>query len=281
MVMAVNCNSKKKPLEIDGKTWIQYSVSIWKNIQKSPEEKKLNHPAIFPTELIRRLLKMFSHEGDTVLDPFLGSGTTAVASALENRNCIGFEISEEYYKLAKNRIDNLCKDHCNPELYSESKNFTNRISIYRDDSRNLTKYVDEKSIDICITSPPYWNVLSNKRTADGKQTRDYKTDNINDISKLELYEDFLSSLEDIFSKVYSCLKDEGYCILIVMDIRKKNKFYPLHCDIIYMMNKIGFSIEDIIIWDRQHEYNNIKPLGYPFIMRINKVHEYILIFKKK
>ena len=65
-----------------------------------------------------------------------------------------------------------------------------------------------------------------------------------------------------------------------MDIRKKNIFYPLHSDIAMEMQKIGFIYDDIIIWDRQHEYNNMRPLGYPYKFRINKVHEYILIFIK-
>jgi hypothetical protein len=65
-----------------------------------------------------------------------------------------------------------------------------------------------------------------------------------------------------------------------MDIRKKSKFYPFHMDIVKLMGDIGFNFEDTIIWDRQHEYNNMRPLGYPYVFRVNKVHEYILIFRK-
>ena len=46
------------------------------------------------------------------------------------------------------------------------------------------------------------------------------------------------------------------------------------------MQEIGFLLDDIIIWDRRQEYNHLRPLGYPSVFRINKVHEYILIFKK-
>ena len=55
----------------------------------------------------------------------------------------------------------------------------------------------------------------------------------------------------------------------------------LHSDVAVEMQKIGFIYDDIIIWDRQYEYNNMRPLGYPYKFRINKVHEYILIFIKK
>ena len=66
-----------------------------------------------------------------------------------------------------------------------------------------------------------------------------------------------------------------------MDIRKKSDFYPLHSDLATELKKHGYIFDDIIIWDRQQDYNNMRPLGYPYKFRINKVHEYILIFIKK
>jgi DNA modification methylase len=63
-----------------------------------------------------------------------------------------------------------------------------------------------------------------------------------------------------------------------MDIRKKNAFYPLHSDLTTAMQNIGYTYDDLIIWDRQSDYNNMRPLGYPSKFRINKVHEFLLIF---
>ena len=64
------------------------------------------HPAIFPEQLATDHIFTWSNEGDTVLDPFMGSGTTAVAAIRTGRNYIGFEISEEYCRIAQQRIDN-------------------------------------------------------------------------------------------------------------------------------------------------------------------------------
>ncbi len=75
-------------------------------------------------------------------------------------------------------------------------------------------------------------------------------------------------------------KKDGFCCVIVMDLRKKNEFFPFHTDVMDFMVEIGFYLDDIIIWDRRQEYNNLRPLGYPYVFRINKVHEFILIFKK-
>jgi len=65
-----------------------------------------------------------------------------------------------------------------------------------------------------------------------------------------------------------------------MDIRKGPRLYQLHSDLTRKMEETGFTLNDIIVWDRQKEYNNMRPLGYPYSFIINKVHEYILIFKK-
>ena len=80
--------------------------------------------------------------------------------------------------------------------------------------------------------------------------------------------------------MHESLQDNGFCAVIVMDIRKKSHFYPFHADLANRLTDIGFKLRDIMIWDRQKEYNNLKPLGYPYSFIVNKVHEYILIFEK-
>ena len=65
-----------------------------------------------------------------------------------------------------------------------------------------------------------------------------------------------------------------------MDLRKGSRFYPFHSDLARKMEDIGFIFDDIIIWDRRLDYNNLRALGYPSVFRLNKVHEFLLIFKK-
>lgn len=65
-----------------------------------------------------------------------------------------------------------------------------------------------------------------------------------------------------------------------MDLRKKDRFYPFHADLSARLVETGFILDDTIIWDRGHEYNNLRPLGYPSVFRVNKVHEFILIFRR-
>jgi len=85
--------------ERNHKVWFQ---QIWTDVKGASTR---SHPAPYPIELAKRLVRMFSFVGDTVLDPFLGSGTTAIAAALTGRSSIGTEIDPAYLKLAAARFD--------------------------------------------------------------------------------------------------------------------------------------------------------------------------------
>jgi len=94
----------KRRLPLDGKTWTRNSISVWNDIEKTADERRHKHPAMFPLGLATRVLNCFSLEGDVVLDPFLGSGTTLLAAQALDRQGIGIELSEEYYMLAQERL---------------------------------------------------------------------------------------------------------------------------------------------------------------------------------
>ena len=89
---------------IEKDEFMDSTLSIW-NITPA-RAKKIGHPAPFPEELPERFIKLFSYEEDLILDPFMGSGTTAVAAKNLGRNYIGYEIKKEYVELSKERIKN-------------------------------------------------------------------------------------------------------------------------------------------------------------------------------
>jgi len=93
---------KKDTIEHD--EFIQWTKSIW--TFPAVNAKKIGHPAPFPVELPHRLIKLYSYEGDVVLDPFVGSGTTCLAAIQNNRKYIGYDIKKEYIELAEKRISN-------------------------------------------------------------------------------------------------------------------------------------------------------------------------------
>lgn len=101
-------DKEEKELRKDNITkeeFIEWTKSVW--TMNTESAKRIGHPAPFPEELPNRLIKLFSFTNDIVLDPFMGSGTTAIAAIKNNRNFVGYEINEEYINLANNRILNL------------------------------------------------------------------------------------------------------------------------------------------------------------------------------
>lgn len=95
----------KKKSKLTTKEWQDWAInSIW---EMSPAKAKaIGHPAPFPEELPKRLIRLFSFYGDVVLDPFLGSGTTMVVAKELGRNAVGYEINAKYVKIAKSRLKN-------------------------------------------------------------------------------------------------------------------------------------------------------------------------------
>ncbi|BCW96652.1 MAG: site-specific DNA-methyltransferase [Fimbriimonadales bacterium] len=260
--------------DLDGATWTRYSISIWSDLRKTPEEASLKHPAMFPMALPARLIECFTRQGMTVLDPFLGVGSTLLAAKRLGRHGIGIELNPEYARIAEQRVNTLTLEQ---EWDDQPLSVTSQIHVA--DANDVDQLIPPESVDLVVTSPPYWDILLEKRTADYKPIRHYG-DAAKDLGKIRDYRQFLHALQQIFRKIHAVMRPDAYCCVVVMDIRKKNRFYPFHSDLASSLEEIGFVYDDLIIWDRRHEYSNLRPLGYPAVFRINKVHEYILIFQK-
>ncbi len=93
------------PSTIERDEFLEYTRSVWQFPTESAS--RLGHPAPFPLELPRRLIQLYTFEGDVVLDPFLGSGTTALAALQNGRHFVGYEIDPAYADIARKRIQSL------------------------------------------------------------------------------------------------------------------------------------------------------------------------------
>jgi len=249
---------------LDGKTWTRHSISVWSDIRKTKEEVALKHPALFPAALARRIIECFlPPQGCVVLDPFCGLGSTVLAAHAMGRVGIGLDINADYIAAAKRRLGE-CEEGC---------------WLVAADAANLLQHVEPASVDLVVTSPPYWNILTRRRSADRKATRNYG-DDPDDLGRIDDYRQFLSALAKVFQKVKLAMRPGAYCVVVVMDLRQGNQFYALHSDLATAMQKVGFLLDDTIIWDRRQEYNYLRPLGYPAVFRVNKAHEFVMVFQK-
>ena len=249
-----------------GGEWLKNSFSIWRGLGKDADAAE--HPAPFPVALAARIIDCYAADrGGVLLDPFAGSGSSLLAALRAGMSAVGVDINPAYRRIFEQRL-----------TLFENDERRWRYEVH--DARNLGDITDAGSVELCVTSPPYWDILNRKRTADRKAASPYSTDG-NDLGNLADYTAFLDALEQVAAGIGQALRPRGYFVLNVMDLRKGPMFYPLHQDASRAVLRTGhFTLEDIIVWDRQADYNGMRPLGYPYKFIVNKVHEYLLILRR-
>tara|TARA_B100001540_G_C15804151_1_gene641269 strand:- start:2101 stop:2937 length:837 start_codon:yes stop_codon:yes gene_type:complete len=261
---------------LTAKEWLPETVSVWtqKGLgAKHPDTKiEKQHPAPFSFTDVSRLIKFFTKKRDTVLDPFVGVGSTLKACALENRNGIGIELNPIFVKLSKKRIKN----------ETNSTGPVKQVVIKGDAKAQLSK-LSTSSIDMVLTSPPYWNILS-KVDHKVKQERIKKNlvkdyGNLkNDLSNIKTYEKFLDELTEIFGECKRLLKPGKYINIIVSDFRHKSKYYMFHADLAQRLEKIGYQSKGLTVLYQRHK--RVFPYGYPYAYVPNIHNQFILILQK-
>jgi len=108
-----NMNKRKSTISRD--EFLEFTKSVW--TFPAVSAKEVGHPAPFPVELPYRLIQLYTYEGEIVLDPFMGSGQTAIAAIKTGRHYVGYDIEEEYVKLAEKRIREFLIEYKSPKLF--------------------------------------------------------------------------------------------------------------------------------------------------------------------
>ncbi len=259
------------------KEWLKSQMGIWQFTYEHRDIRdKTKHPATYPIALARRCIELFSHEGELIVDPFVGSGTTLLAARDANRNAIGFDINADYIALAQERLNQ-------PLLFGETKQLA-----FLDNAHNIPKYLRTKSISSIITSPPYANLLNRKRQNKSRRSDERKNEQylkieqysqqVEDLGTQSL-EDYTKSIIDIFASLLPLLKVKGHCIINIADIWLENKRITLHIILIEALRSVGFELRNIIIWDRMNIVNNVGIFGWPNnYITMGTTFEYILDF---
>jgi len=263
--------------DLSSKEWVAETVSVWiqKGLGANHEDAKIErqHPAPFSFTDVSRLIRFFTKSGQTVLDPFVGVGSTLKACAIENRQGIGFELNPRYVELTKQRLEKEVRT-----LFST----TNSQDIQTGDARLLVKNLEENSVDFVVTSPPYWNIL-HKQDHKAKQERiannldtQYSDDEL-DLGNIQEYDKFLEELSAILGDCSRPLKPKKYMAIIVSDFRDKSKYVMFHGDLARSLQMYGLELKGISILYQRHK--RIFPYGYPFAYVPNIHHQYILILQ--
>jgi len=265
--------------DLTNKEWLKFQKS-WFILSPHPrQENVLLHPAKFPEELIQGFIKFFTKRGQIVFDPMVGTGSTLVACTLCGRSGIGIELLEKYALIAKERLQKIVSQ----QVFSEDKDtYEIFLRLIQGDARDMDK-MGLPTLDYCITSPPYWDMLCEKgfetqKEREKKKLDIYYSNDAKDLGNIHDYDIFLDEIVEIYRKVYDLLKPKGYFTVIVKNIKKKSRIYPLAWDIGKRLSKF-FKLKDEKIWCQ----NDVKlaPYGYGRAWVSNTVHHYCLNFRKE
>ena len=201
----------------------------------------------------RNIILRYSQEGDTVLDPFVGGGTTAVEAKLTNRNFVGFDINPEAIELSRQKCD-----------FQFDTTATSVIDIA--DARKLP--LEDNSMDLICAHPPYADIIHYSENIEG------------DLSLLSI-KDFLFEMGKVAEEFRRVLKKGKFCAILMGDMRKKGMVQPLAFETMRVFELAGFKTKEIII----KEQHNCKATGYWKTNSIKfnfllSAHEYLFVFKK-
>lgn len=238
-----------------------------------------------PTKIIKRLLKFYTEPGDIVLNPMCERLPHLLIANYLKRNAIGQDICERFYRHDVEKVKRrlLAAQFLDPEGNQITKEDENHFftifngltfNLTKDDSRHLV--LPNNSIDHITTSPPYWNlgIYGDEPEQVGSGTKTGHGD-------APTYEEFLVGLGEIFQECFRVLKKNKFMCVQVNDFRKGGKFYNYHGDLIKLLESIGFTLWDIIIYN-----TSTHPLAAIFVTQLRdrmmfaKNHEYNLTFKR-
>lgn len=257
--------------------WIKNQLGVWEfYYEKRDIRDKSLHPAVFPLSLSKRIIELFSHEGELVVDPFVGSGTTLLSAQDTNRNAVGFDLLKKYIDLCSERLTN-------NNMFNNAK----QIAI-QDDARNIKNYLEENSVSLIWTSPPYGNLLN--RIRKNKSRRDRNNEQLGkveqysqderDLGTYEL-EKYTQAMGDIYEGLLPLLKEKAHCVINIPDMWWENKRITFHISIVQELRKRGYELRNTIIWDRRNIVNNIGIFGWPSnYITMGTTFEYLLDFWK-
>ena len=201
----------------------------------------------------RNIILRYSKEGDTVLDQFVGGGTTAVEAKLTHRNFIGYDINPDAVAISQSKCD-----------FAFDGDNSSCISL--NDARSLP--LSDDSVDLICTHPPYADIIHYSENIDG------------DLSLLPK-KLFFAEMGKVAQECYRVLKKDKFCAVLMGDARKKGMVQPLAFEVMRLFELAGFKTKEIII----KEQHNCKATGF---WKTNSVkhnflllaHEYLFVFKK-
>jgi DNA modification methylase len=271
--------ARKRPFrnrlnDLEPREWLKFQKSWF--VHNPPPRRKdvLRHPAKFPESLAQQFIEFFTHRGQVVLDPMVGTGSTLVACLRSGRHAFGVEIHPRYAEMARMTVE--------AERGLLGSDFlTLTCEILEADATQLTQ-LGLPTVDYVLTSPPYWDMLrargaetQARRRADPTLDVAY-SDDPRDLGNESEYEVFLQRLVAIYAHLPALLRPGAYTTIIVKNVKKGGQVYPLAWDLAARLRSF-LTLKDERIWCQDDI--RLAPYGLGNAWVSNTFHHYCLQFR--
>lgn len=255
-------DEQKELSRLTKEEWREYTKTVWQIANVVDPE----HPAVFPREIPRRLIRLFSLYGERVLDPFAGIGTTARVARELGRSAVAVEQNAQYVE----RVLHECE-----EIETEGT-----LEVIHGDARDL-HVLDDETIGLAVTSPPYWNKADYGNAADN-------------LGNIPSYRGFIESLRPAFAECYRALAPGRKLCVVTANVNQHTDHglltFPLAADMTVLLRDLGFVLINELVWSkdgtggRWGSWGDQRPIfgsyPYPPNFLFKNVHEYIIIVAK-
>ena len=266
--------------DLDSKSWLKFQKSWF--VHNPPPRRKdvIRHPAKFPETLAQEFIEFFTKSGQMVFDPMVGTGSSLVAALRAGRHSFGIELNPTYADIARTILTEVRMD-----LGESAEDLV--AEVITGDAANIeTHVIDHEipAIDYVITSPPYWDML-HSRGAEGQEKRRASTeldvvysDQQQDLGNIRDYEQFLEALVAIYTALKGYIKPQAYITIIVKNVKKGGKIYPLAWDLARLLGST-YTLKDEKIWCQDNQ--RLAPYGFGNAWVSNTFHHYCLQFRNE
>ena len=266
--------------DLPPKEWLKFQKSWFVHNPPPRQKNVLRHPAKFPETLAQEFIEFFTKPGQVALDPMAGTGSALVAALRSGRHSYGIELNPAYAEIARQVVAD------------ERTNLGEAVAgltaeIITGDAADIARHVAARRIppvDYVITSPPYWDMLRARGAETQKNRRQtpeldvFYSDDPQDLGNTQEYEDFITRLAAIYTALQPFLRPRAYLTIIVKNVKKGGKIYPLAWDLARQLGQT-YALKDERIWCLDNQ--RLSPYGLGNAWVSNTFHHYCLQFRNE
>lgn len=266
--------------DLDPKSWLKFQKSWF--IHNPPPRQKgvLRHPAKYPETLAQEFIEFFTKGGQVVLDPMAGTGSTLAAALRCGRNSYGVELNPAYAEIARQVVaeERAALGESAASLVAE---------VITGNAAHTAEYAATHAfplIDYVITSPPYWDMLHARGAETQKKRRSAPeldvlySDAPDDLGNVHDYDEFVTRLTAIYVALRPLLRPKAYLTIIVKNVKKGGKIYPLAWDLARQLGH-AYVLKDERLWCQDNQ--SLAPYGLGSAWVSNTFHHYCLQFRNE